>query len=168
MDYIVHGWAPKNSWFWTVVLEKTLESTLDCKEIKPVNPKVNQSWIFFGRTDAEAPILRVPDANSQLTGKEHDAGKDWGKEENVATEDEMVWNASLTQWRWIWQAPGDGEQGSLACCIQFMESQSQTRLSDWTTKTTSQVSYLTCQYSSFFIFKIEKNHHIILQADCED
>ena len=69
---------------------RILESTLDCKEIKQVNPKVNQSWIFFGRTDAEAPILRPPDANSQLIGKERDAGKDWGKEENMATEDEMV------------------------------------------------------------------------------
>ena len=77
------GWAPKNWCFWTVVLEKTLESPLDSKKIKPVNPKGNQSWIFIGRTDAEAeaPILWPPDAKSQLTGKDPNAGKDWRQEE---------------------------------------------------------------------------------------
>ena len=76
------GWAPKNWCFWTVVLEKTLESPLDFKEIKPVNPKGNQSWIFIGRTDAkaEAPILRPPDPKSWLTEKDPDAGKDWRQE----------------------------------------------------------------------------------------
>ena len=71
-------WAPKNWWFWTVMLEKTLESTL---ETKPVNPKGNQPWIFIGRTDAEALILRLPDVKSWLTGKDPDAGRDWGQEE---------------------------------------------------------------------------------------
>jgi len=82
----------ENWYFWTVVLEKTLESPLDSKEIKPVNPKGNQSWIFIGRTDAEAetPILWPPDAKKQLTGKHSDAGKDWGQEEKGATEDKMV------------------------------------------------------------------------------
>ena len=77
---------------WTVVLEKTLESTLGCKEIKPVNPKGNQSWIFIGKTDAEAeaPILWPPDAKSSLIGKDPDAGKDWRQEEKGTTEDEMV------------------------------------------------------------------------------
>ena len=75
-----------------MVLEKTLESPLDCKEIKSVNPKGNQPWIFIGMTDAEAeaPIFWPPDVKSQLTGKNPDAGKDWGEEENRATEDEMV------------------------------------------------------------------------------
>ena len=85
---------PQKFWiFWTVVLEKILESPLDCKEIKPVNPKGNQPWIFIGRTDAEveAPILWPPDAKSQLTGKDPDAGKDGGHEEKGTTEDEMVW-----------------------------------------------------------------------------
>ena len=84
--------APKNWCFWTVMLEKTLESPLDCKEIKPVNPKGNQSWIFIGRTDAEVeiPILWPPDAKNWLTSKEHDAGKDWRQEEKELTEDEMV------------------------------------------------------------------------------
>ena len=82
------SWAPKNWCFWTVVLEKTLESPLNCKEIKPVNPKGNQSWIFIGRTDAEAEIsiLLPPDAKNWLIGKDPDAGKDWGQEEKQ-TED---------------------------------------------------------------------------------
>ena len=86
------GWAPKNWCFWTVMLKKTLESPLDCKEIKPVNPKENQSWIFIGRTDAEAgaPILWSPDAKSWLIRKDPDAGKDWRQEEKGTTEDEMV------------------------------------------------------------------------------
>ena len=85
------GWAPKNWGFQTVLLEKTLESPLDCKEIKPVNPKRNQFWIFIGRADAEAeaPILWPPDAKSWLIGKDPDAGKDWGQEKGV-TEDETV------------------------------------------------------------------------------
>ena len=87
------GWTLKNWCFWTVVLEKILESPLDCKEIQPVNPKGNQSWIFIGRTDteAEAPILWPPDMKSWLTRKDPDAGKDWGQEKKGTTEDEMVW-----------------------------------------------------------------------------
>ena len=86
------GWVPKNWCFWFVALEKTLESPLDSKEIKPVNPKRNQPWIFIGRTDAEAeaPILWLPDAKSQLIWKDPDAGKDWGQEEKRMTEDERV------------------------------------------------------------------------------
>ena len=86
------SWAPKNWCFWTVVLEKTLESPLDCKEIKPVHPKGNQSRIFIGRADAEGetPILRPPDAKNWLIGKDPDAGKDWRQEEKGTTEDEMV------------------------------------------------------------------------------
>ena len=86
------GWVPKNWCFQTVVLEKTLESPLDGKEIKPVHPKGNQPWVFIGRTDAkaEAPILWPPDTKSQLIGKAPDAEKDWGQEEKVAAEDEMV------------------------------------------------------------------------------
>ena len=83
------GWVAKNC-FQTVVLEKTLESSLDCKEIKPVNPKGNQSWIFIERTDTEAPILWPPDGKSWLIGKNPDAGKDWRREEKGTTEDEMV------------------------------------------------------------------------------
>ena len=92
------SWQPKNWYFWTVVLENTLESPLDYKEIQPVHPKGNQSWIFIGRTDAEAeaPILWPPDAKNWLTGKDPDAGKDWGQEEKGTTEDEMVrWHHRL-------------------------------------------------------------------------
>ena len=81
------GWAPRNRCFWTVGLEKTLESPLDCKEIKPVNPKGNQPWIFIGRIDAETPIFWLPHAKSQLIGKDLDAGKDWRQEEKGVTED---------------------------------------------------------------------------------
>ena len=91
LDY-KQSWAPKNWCFWTVVLEKTLESPLDCKEIQPVHPKGNPSWIFIGRTDAKAetPILWPPDAKNWFIGKDPDAGKDWRWEEKEATEDEMV------------------------------------------------------------------------------
>ena len=91
LDY-KEDWALKNWCFWIVVLEKTLESPLDCQEIKPVNPKENQSWIFFGRTDAEAeaPILWPPDVKNWHFGKDPDAGKDWKQEEKGMTKDEMV------------------------------------------------------------------------------
>ena len=105
---------------WTVVLEKTLESPLDCKEIKPVHPKGNQSWIFIGRTDAEAeaPVIWPPDAKSQLIiRKDPDAGKDWRQEEKGTTEDEMVgWHHWLNG-REFEKTLGDSEgQGSLVCC----------------------------------------------------
>ena len=91
LDY-KESWAVKNWCFWTVVLQKTLESSSDCKEIQPVHPKGDQSWVFIGRTDVEAetPILWPPDVKSWLTWKDPDAGKDWGQEEKGTTEDEMV------------------------------------------------------------------------------
>ena len=95
------SWAPKNWCFWTVVLEKTLESPLDCKEIQPVHPKGNQSWILLGRTDVEAetPKLWPPDAKSWLIWKDPDAGKDWGWEEKGTTENEKVgWHHRLNEW----------------------------------------------------------------------
>ena len=97
LDY-KESWAPKNWCFWTVVLEETLESPLDCTEIQPVRPKGDQSWVFIGRTDAEAetPILWPPDTKSWLIGKDPDAGKDWGQEEKGTTEDEMAgWHHRL-------------------------------------------------------------------------
>ena len=104
---------------WTVVLEKTLESLSDRKEIKPVNPKGNQSWIFIGKThaEAEAPILWPPDAKSWFIRKDPDAGKDWRQEEKGTIEDEMVgWHHQLHGHEFE-QAPWDGEgQGRLACC----------------------------------------------------
>ena len=110
------GWASKNWCFRIVVLEKTLESPLDSREIKPVNSKRSQLWLFTGRTDAEAPILWPPDVKSRLIGKDHDAGKDWGQEEKGTTEDEMVgWHHWLNGHEFE-QTPGDSEGGGLACC----------------------------------------------------
>ena len=113
------GWAPKNWCFWTVMLEKTLESPLDCKEIKPVNLKGNQPWLFIGRTDveAEAPVLWPPDAKNQFIGKDPDAGKDWRQEEKGTAEDEMVgWHHRLNGHEFE-QTPKNGEgQRSLVCC----------------------------------------------------
>ena len=112
------NWELKNWCFWTVVLEKILESPLDCMAIKPVNPKGNQSWIFIGRTDAEAetPILWSPEVKNQLIGKDPDAGKD-GRQEKGMIEDEMVgWHHQLDGQK-LEQVLGDGDgQGSLACC----------------------------------------------------
>ena len=125
------SWAPKNWWFWTVVLEKTTESPLDCKETKPVNPKGNQSWILTGRTDAEAPILWSPDVKNRLIGTDPDAGKDWRKEKGM-TEYEMVgWYHKLNGPEFE-QAPRAGDrQGSLACCSPWV-AKSCTWLSNWT------------------------------------
>ena len=98
------GWAPKNWCFWTVVLEKTLESPLDCKKIQPVCSEGDQPWDFFGRNDAksETLVLWLPDTKSWLIGKDSDAGRDWGQEEKGTTEDEMAWMASLTRWTCVW------------------------------------------------------------------
>ena len=120
--------------FWTVVLEKTLESPLDCKEIKPVNPKGNQSWIFIGRTDAEAeaPILWPPDVKNWFIGKDPDAGQDWRQEEKGTKEDEMVgWHHWLDGHEFE-QAPGVGDGQGSPGALQSMGSQSPTQLSVWT------------------------------------
>ena len=121
---VMHGcesWTIKESWatkiwcFWAVVLEKTLESPLDCKEIQPVHPKGDQSWVFIGRTDVEAetPILWPPDAKSWLIWKDPEAGKHWRQEEKGSTEDEMVgWHHQLNGHRLGWTlGVGDGQGG---------------------------------------------------------
>ena len=131
------SWVPKNWCFWSVMLEKTLESPLDCKEIKPVNPKGNQSWIFIGRTDAkaEAPVLWPPDVKNWLIGIDPDAGKDWRWEEKGTTEDEMVgWYASLTWWTWVWARPGSWwwtDREAWHAAVHGV-AKSQIWLSDWT------------------------------------
>ena len=129
------GWALKNWCFWTVVLEKTLESLLDSKEIKPVNPKGNQSCIFIGRADVkpEAPIVWLPDAKNSLLGKDPDAGKHWRLEKGM-TGDEMVGLHHRLNGHEFEQALGGGEgQRSLACCSPWGRKEL-TWLSNWTTK----------------------------------
>ena len=117
--YHKESWVPKNWCFWAAVLEKTLESPLECKEIKSVNPKGNQSWIFIGSTDAEAeaPILWPPDAKNWLMRKDLDARKDWRQEEKGTTKDEKVGRHHRLDGHEFEQTLGDGEgQGSLAYC----------------------------------------------------
>ena len=118
LDY-KESWAPKNWCFWTVVLEKTLESSLDYKEIPPVHPKGDQSWVFIGKTDVEAetPTLWPPDAKNWLIWKDPDARKDWGQAAKGMTEDEMVgWYHRLNGHEFVY-TPGVGDgQGGLVCC----------------------------------------------------
>ena len=127
------SWAPKNWCFWTVVLENTLESPLESKEIQPVHPKGNQSWTFIGRTDAEAEIalLWPPDVKNWLIWKEPDAGKD-GEQEERGNRGWDGWMASPTQWTWVWVGFGSWWWTLRPVVLQSMGSQSQTQLSDWT------------------------------------
>ena len=130
------SWSPKNWCFWTVVLEKTLESPLDYKELKSVHPKENQSWIFIGWTDAEAetPILWPSDAKNWLIWKDPNAGRDWRREEKGMTEDEMVgWHHRLNGHEFEWTlGVGDG-QGGLACCSPWGHKESDmTKWLNWT------------------------------------
>ena len=147
LDY-TESWVPKNWCFWTVVLEKTLESPLDCKEIQPVHPKGNQSWIFIRRTDAEAetPILWPPNVKNWLIWKDPDAGKDWRRwEEKGMTEDEMVgWHHQLYGHESEW-TPGVGDgQGGLVCCDSWGRKESDTteRL-NWTELRVKPCPYFT-------------------------
>ena len=113
------GWAPKNWCFWTVVLEKTPESPLDCKEIWPVHSEGDQPWVFFGRNDAKAetPVLWPPHAKSWLIGKDSDAGRDWGARGEGDDRGWDGWMASPTRWTWVSLTPGVGDgQGGLVCC----------------------------------------------------
>ena len=143
------GWAPKNWCVWTVVLEKTLESPLDCKKIQPVYSEGDQPWDFFGRNDAKAetPVLWPPHAESWLIGKDCDAGRDWGQEKKGMTEDEMAgWHRWLDGRKSEW-TPGIGDgQGGLACCDSWGRKESDTteRL-NWT-ETANNVSYISANY----------------------
>ena len=138
LDY-KENWVSKNWCFWIAVLEKTLENPLDCKEIQAVHPNRNQSWIFIGRTDAEAeiPLLWPPDVKKWLIWKDPDEGKDWRQEEKGTTEDDMFgWHHWLNE-REFEQVPGVGDgQGSLACCSPWgcKESDMTERL-NWTETT---------------------------------
>ena len=118
------SWALKNWCFWTVVLEKTVESPLDSMEIKSVNPKGNQSWIFIGRADAEAPILWPPDSKNWLIGKDHDAGEDWRQEVKGMTEVEMVGCHHWLDGHEFEQTPGVGD--GQVCCSPWSHKESDT------------------------------------------
>ena len=134
LDY-KESWAPKKWCFWTVVLEKTLESSLDCKEIRAVHPK-DQSWGFIGRTDVEAetPILQPPNARSWLIGKDPVAGKDWRQEEKWTTEDEMVgWHHRLNGHEFGWTpGVGDGQGGLVYCGLWGHKELDMTEWLNWT------------------------------------
>ena len=156
LDY-KESWAPKNWCFWTVVLEKTLESPLDCKEIKPVHPKVNQPWIFIGRTDAEAeiPIFWSPDAKNWLFGKAPYAGTDWRQEEKGTTEDGMVsWH------HWFYghefeqtSGVGDGQQSLECCSPQGHKESDMTEGLNWTESNFESYLYHTLGiFDEFFVF----------------
>ena len=148
------GWVPKNWCLQTVVLEKTLESPLDWKESQPVNPKGNQSLIFIGRTDAEAPILWPPDVRNWLIGKDPDAGKDWRQEEKGTTEDKMVgWHHQLDGHEFE-QVLGVGDrQGSLVCCGPCGHKESDTTEQLNQTKDSRNVSNcLHCVWTQEIIF----------------
>ena len=130
------GWAPKNWCFWTVVLKKTLESPLDCKEIQPVHSKGDQPWDFFGRNDAKAetPILWPPHAKSWLIGKDSDAGRDWRPEKKGKTEDEMArWHHRLDRREFEWTPRvGDGPGGLVWCISWGCKNSDTTERLNWT------------------------------------
>ena len=128
LDY-KESWVPKNGCFWTVLLENTLESPLDCKEVQPVHPKGDQSWVSIGRTDAKAetPMLWLPHVKSWLNGKDPDAGRDWGQEEKGTTEDEMTGcHHRLDGHEFEWTPGVSDGQGGLACCDSWGHKESNT------------------------------------------
>ena len=162
------SWVLKNWCFWIVVLEKTLESLLDCKEVQPVHSEGNQPWDFFEGNDAKAetPVLWPPHAKSWLTGKDSDAGRDWGQEEKGTTEDEMAgWHHQLDGCEFEW-TPGVGDgQGGLACCNSWGHKKPDTteRL-NWTERFDVYYSNLYfktfawqhCSFSSLYRFFLSK------------
>ena len=162
LDY-KKGWAPKNLYLWTVVLEKTLESPLDRKEIKPVNPKGNQHWIFIGRTNAEteAPIFWPSDVKSRLIGKDPDAEKDWKQEEKGSTEDEMVGWHHLLNGHEFEQTPGDSKGQEAWCAAVHGVAKSQTLLSDWTTTYVFGKKNPSILTFAFFVHNFKKASQIV-------
>ena len=157
LDY-KESWAPKNWCFWTVLLDKTLESSLDCKEIEIVSPKGNQPWIFIGRTDVEAetPILWPPDADSWVIWKDPDAGKDLGQDEMGMTEDETVgWYHRLDGHGFGW-TPGVGDgQGGLACHGSWGRKESHmTERLNWTELCLIPCDSMDCSIPGFSVHQI--------------
>ena len=152
------SWTLKNWCFWTVVLEKTLEIPLDCKEIQPVHSEGDQPWDFFGRNDAkaEAPVLWTPHEKSWLIGKDSDAGRDWGQEEKGTIEDEMAgWHHGLDghESEWI---PGVGDrQGGLVCCDSWGRKESDmTERLNWTEETNTSI-FLTPRFERLWEIEVQ-------------
>ena len=159
------SWAPKNWCFWTVVLEKTLESPLDCKEIQPVHPKGNQSWILIERTDAEteAPILWLPDVKNWLIWKDPDAGQDWRQKEKGLTEDEIVdWHHQLDGLEFE-KALGVGDgQGSLVCCSPWGHKElDMTEWLNWTDCSVSTGAHPQWSFCFFALSEEENKYKLI-------
>ena len=167
------GWVPKNWCFWTVVLEKTLESPLDCKEIQLVHSEGDQPWDFFGRNDAEAetPVLWPPDVKTWLTGKDSDAGRDWGQEEKGTTEDEMAgWHHWLDGRASEWTPEvGDG-QGGLACCDSWDCKESDTTewliWSDLNNNISGKIYHWVCSFGRTLLFL--QNQILFSQMKCSN
>ena len=166
------SWVQKNWYFWTMVLEKALESSLDFKEIQLVHPKGDQSWMFIGRTDvkAETPLLWPPDAKSWLIWKDPDPENDWGQEEKGVTEDEMVgWHHQLNGHGFGW-TPGAGDgQGGLACCGSWGRKESgMTEQLNWTQCSENVLSLSLAPVPFIFlmvIFSLQKTHNPYLPID---
>ena len=156
------SWVPKNWCIWTMVLEKTLESPLDCKEIQPVHSKGDQPWVFFGRNDAKAETLVVwpPHEKSWLIGKDSEAGRDWGQKEKGTTEDEMaVWHHWLNGREFEWSMGVGDRQGGLACCDSRGRKESDT---------TEQLNWTCIFYwhnsANIFLEKYSHTHNQMLLA----
>ena len=160
------SWATKNWCFWTVVLEKTLENPLDCKEIQPVHSKGDQSLVFFERTDAKAetPILLPPHEKSWLTGKDSDAGRDWGQEEKGTTEDEMAgWHHRLDGCEFEWVNSRSWWWTGRPGVLQFMVSQRVEQ--DWVTELNWTIHYLYyCSFTDSISFNAYFHIDLILQV----
>ena len=163
LDY-KESWVPKNWCFWTVVLEKTLESPLNCKEIQPVHPKGDQSWVFIGRTDvkAETPILWPPDAQNWFIWKDLDARKDWRQEEKGTTEDDMLeWHHRLNG-TWVWVDQEMVMDREAWCAAVYGVMRSWTHPSDWTDWDTNDCNWSKLDWSEYFwILKTESENHIL-------
>ena len=171
--YYKESRAQKNWCFWTVVLEKTLESPLDSKKIQPVHPKGDQSWVFIGRTDfeAETPILWPPDAKSWLIWKDPDVGKDWGQEKKGDDWGWDGWMASLTHWIWVWVKSGSWWWTGRPGVVKFMGSQRvghdwATEV-NWTRKNASCMSLYTLPFFSWITSNTPRRKRMkVMQADC--
>ena len=155
------GWVPKNWCFWSVVLEKTLESPLDCKEIQQVHSEGDQPWVFFGGNDAKAetPILWPPHVKSWLIGKDSDTGRDWGQEEKGTTRGWDGWMASPTRWTWIWVNSGSWWWTRRPGMLRFMGSQRVGH--DWATelnwRLTGENYIWFCTYKSPLRYKTQRS-----------